>query len=224
MTSPTDTRHAMPFCRIELAVFARQGDGLVLLTAQRDSAPERGRWALPGGVIRIDLDATLDAAALRIAQERTGQALQGLQALRAVGGKGRDARGSAGGWALSVVYRTLLAEPPAVLAGKRVQALRWTDVNALDELAPWAFDHRALADEALAVTRHDIAELRFAPGYLPERFTLTQLQQACEVVLGYPLEKSNFRRKLRERSVVQPVAGRFHTGAFRPAAVYRLKR
>lgn len=223
MNTPTDTRYPMPFCRIELAVFARDGDRLVLLAARREGAPERGRWALPGGVIRIDLDDDLAAAAARVALERTGQSLPGLQPMRAVGGRGRDARGSAQGWALSLVYRALLPAPPAVITGKRVQALRWIDVDALDTLAPWAFDHRQLADEALAATRQDIEDLRFAAGYLPERFTLTQLQQACEVVLGHPIEKSNFRRKLRERDVVQALAGEYQTGPFRPAALYQLK-
>lgn len=224
MNTPTTTRYPMPFCRIELAVFARDGEQLKLLAAQRDSAPERGRWALPGGVIRLDLDGDLAAAARRVAQERTGQALPGLQPLCAVGGRGRDTRGAVGGWALSVVYRVLLGALPAVLPGKRVQALRWVEVDELDTLAPWAFDHRQLAADALAATRQDVAELRFAAGYLPERFTLTQLQQACEIVLSQPLEKSNFRRKLRERDVVQALAGEYQTGPFRPAAVYRLRR
>lgn len=222
MTSTSPTRYPMPFCRVELAAFARDGDHLLMLAARRDSAPDRGRWALPGGVVRIDLDADLAQAAARVALERTGHALAGLQQLCAVGGQGRDARGPAQGWALSLVYRAVLAQPPQLQAGKRVQALRWIDVSEFDSLSPWAFDHRQLADEALAALRQDITDLRFPPGLLPARFTLTQLQKTCEVVLGEALEKSNFRRKLRERAVVEAVHGEFQTGPFRPAALYRL--
>lgn len=224
MSEPEKKRYPMPFCRIELAVLAPRDGRLSLLLARRDSAPDRGRWALPGGVIRIEEDADLEAAAARVARERIGSEPPGLQPLRAVGGRDRDARGDVRGWAISLVYRTLLAAPPEVAPGKRVQELRWVDVEKFDELGPWAFDHRQLADEAVDATRTDAEEFRLPAGYLPAKFTLTALQKACEVVLGHPIEKSNFRRKLRDRDIVEPLEGEFQTGAFRPAAVYRLRQ
>jgi 8-oxo-dGTP diphosphatase len=223
MSETPTTQHPMPFCRIELAVLAPQGGRLALLLSKRDAVPDRGKWALPGGVVKIEEDADLDDAAARVAKERLGHLPNGLQPLRAVGGRGRDTRGAARGWAISLVYRALLGSPPDVTAGKRVQELRWVDVTEFGSLGFWAFDHRQLAQEAVATTRRDIEDFRFPPGYLPSKFTLTELQRACEAALGQPLEKSNFRRKLRDRDVVEAVEGEFQTGAFRPAALYRLK-
>lgn len=213
----------MPFCRIELAVMAPLDGRISLLLAKRDAAPDRGKWALPGGVVKIEEDADLSGAAARVAKERLDLSPAGLQPLRAVGGRGRDARGATRGWAISLVYRALLPAPPAVSAGKRVQELRWVDAAEFDSLGAWAFDHRELADEAIATTRREIEDFRFPPGYLPDKFTLTELQRSCEVVLGYPLEKSNFRRKLKERDLVSQIEGEYQTGAFRPAALYRLR-
>ena len=71
MTSPTGTPvHPMPFVRIELVVLTVQEGALQVLLGRRAGAPYAGRWALPGGVLRIDLDDDLDAACLRVADAR----------------------------------------------------------------------------------------------------------------------------------------------------------
>lgn len=46
-----------------------------------------------------------------------------------------------------------------------------------------------------------------AEGFLPETFTLGELQQTCEHILGRPLDKSSFRRKLSDRELVEPIEG-----------------
>ena len=64
--------HPMPFVRLELVVMSIQDERLVILEGKREQAPYQGKWALPGGVLRIDLDKTLDDAVQRVAQERLG--------------------------------------------------------------------------------------------------------------------------------------------------------
>ena len=65
MTHADPKRHPMPFTRLEIAVMSLVDGELQVLLARRAEAPYAGRWALPGGVLRIDLDASLDAAARR---------------------------------------------------------------------------------------------------------------------------------------------------------------
>ncbi len=67
--------HPMPFTRVEIATFAVEAGQLQVLLGQRAEAPYKGRWALPGGVLRIDKDADLDAACQRVANERLGGAV-----------------------------------------------------------------------------------------------------------------------------------------------------
>jgi 8-oxo-dGTP diphosphatase len=214
--------YPMPICRVEIAVQSILDGRLCTLVARREAPPYKGFWALPGGVLRVDLDSDLDAAAKRVATARLGITPPNLRQMTAVGAKGRDPRGE-GSWGLSVVYRTLIPEGALTFTpGKRVAELRWTPV---DELMPrTAFDHAELISRAAAQTRADVASLLFAAGFVPERFTLSELQYRCEQVLGHPLDKASFRRKLRDRDLIEPVAGEMQQGsAHRPAAIYRLR-
>lgn len=177
---------------------------------------------MPGGVLRIDLDQDLDHAAQRVAMERLGTEVPFLRQLTAVGSKKRDPRAP---WALSIAYRALLPwELIAPVAGKRIEALAWRPADEGANDAGLAFDHGALIAMALAATRREIDELDLPFGFLPERFTLGELQAACEQILGRRLDKSSFRRKLDERKLVEPIEGEMRTGAFRPAQLYQLNK
>jgi hypothetical protein len=122
-----------------------------------------------------------------------------------------------------VVYRALVAiDQIHPVAGKRITDLAWVPVDDLESHTPLAFDHEAIVKEALKQTRAQIDELDFPVGYLPEKFTLSELQKVCEQLSGSRIDKSSFRRKLRERELVEPIEGEFEGGANRPAAVYRL--
>ena len=138
---PAARAYPMPFTRIELAVLSIVDGGLAVLLGKREQAPHKGKWALPGGVLRIDLDADLGAAAQRVADERLGW-LPFLRLLTAVGSKSRDPRAP---WALAIVYRALVpldAFDPK--AGKRLENLRWVPVDEAAADTRLAFDHAEL--------------------------------------------------------------------------------
>jgi 8-oxo-dGTP diphosphatase len=100
MSTSSANNYPMPFTRLELAVLGVVEGELHVLLAKRAGDPFKGRWALPGGVLRINLDESLEAAAQRVAQERLGCHLPFLRQLCAVGGPQRDAQRSS--WALSL--------------------------------------------------------------------------------------------------------------------------
>lgn len=56
---------------------------------------------------------------------------------------------------------------------------------------------------------------------LPERFPLRALQEVHEAILGRPLTKPAFRRKMLDRGYLEPTGEREAAGAFRPAELYR---
>ncbi len=214
--------HPMPFVRLELVILSIQDDTLVVLQGRREQAPYAGRWALPGGVLRIDLDKTLDDAVQRVAAERLGVHLPHVRQLCAVGGARRDPRAP---WALSVVYRALVPlEAFAPTPGKRLASLRWVQAEEAATDAHLAFDHAQLIAQAVSAMRADVEALDLPAGFIPPDFTLTELQQLCEALLGRRLDKSSFRRKLDERNLVEPMPGEMRAaGAHRPAQVYRLR-
>lgn len=214
----SSSTYPMPFTRIELAVLSIVEGNLAVLLGKREQAPHKGKWALPGGVLRIDLDADLNKGAQRVAGERLGVELPFLRLLTAVGSKSRDPRAP---WALAIVYRALVpidAFDPK--AGKRLEELRWVPADEAATDTRLAFDHSELVRGAAAATRAEIERLNLPFGFLPEKFTLGELQTLCEAMLGRRLDKSSFRRRLDEHRLLQPVSGELRTGAFRPAQLY----
>lgn len=220
--SPGRKTHPMPFTRVELAVMSVVEDRLCVLLARRQEDPHAGKWALPGGALRIDLDGTLEDAAQRVAHERLGVRLPFLRQLCAAGAKNRDPRAP---WALSVVYRALLpVESVAAVPGKRIEALEWRPVDDVVNDRKIAFDHAVLIRRAVEAMRDEIRRLELPFGFLPEAFTLTELQVTCEQLLGARLDKSSFRRRLDALGVVEAIEGEMRGGAFRPAQLYRCAR
>lgn len=210
----------MPFVRLELAVLSIRDNGLQVLLGKRVESPHAGRWALPGGVVRIDLDLDLMTGCQRVAKERIGTKVPNLTQVGAVGGRWRDPRAP---WALSVVYRSLIqARPLDVSPGKRLDELAWVGVGQVADLK-LAFDHAELVVRAVEATRAEFQALRFPRGCLPDQFTLAELQQTSEAVLGRPLDKSSFRRRVDEAGCLQRVEGAMRTGPFRPAQLFELR-
>lgn len=212
-------KHAMPFTRVEVAVMALVDGGLQVLLARRAEAPHAGAWALPGGVLRIDLDGNLDDAARRVMRERLGVDLPFLRQIQAVGGPTRDPRAP---WALSLVYRALTQPIDIqVKPGKRVSELRWFPVDEAAANPKLAFDHAALIAKSVQVTRDEVEDLKLPFEFLPEAFTLGELQACCEQILGRRLHKASFRRRLADRGLVEAIPGEARGGANRPAQLFR---
>lgn len=211
--------YPMPFTRIELIVMSIVDGKLSVLLGKRSQAPHKGKWALPGGVLRIDLDKNLDDAAQRVAQERLGVNLAFLRQLQAVGGKSRDSRAL---WALSIAYRALLpVELIDPVAGKRLDEIEWRPIEEVTEDTSLAFDHVDLIRSAVAITRKEIDQLDLPFEFIAEKFTLGELQACCEILCGRRLDKSSFRRRLEDKELVEMVPDEMRTGAFRPAQLFR---
>jgi 8-oxo-dGTP diphosphatase len=210
--------YPMPFTRMELCILSVVEGELCVLLGKREEEPEKGLWAMPGGVLRIDLDNTLEDAAQRVSRERIGVALPYLKQQCAIGGKGRDPRSP---WAISLVYRALIpAENFSPKAGKRLTNLKWLNVETASIDTTLAFDHQLLIASAVKDLHHEIESMDLPFDYFPNEFTLGELQMGCESLLGYSLDKSSFRRKLDDRKIVRAIDGEFKRGANRPARLF----
>jgi hypothetical protein len=106
-------------------------------------------------------------------------------------------------------------------AGKRLDELRWSPIDEAMVDQNLAFDHRSLIQLAVKDVRTEIDQLELPFEYLPEQFTLGELQATCEVILGRRLDKSSFRRRIDDRAIIEPVPGEMRVGAFRPAQLFR---
>ncbi len=82
-----------------------------------------------------------------------------------------------------------------------------------------AFDHALLIACGLQRLRNKIEYTDIIFNLMPELFSLTELQQVYEVVLGRPLAKANFRRKIAD--LVVETGEKQAAVGHRPAKLYR---
>jgi 8-oxo-dGTP diphosphatase len=201
---------------VDCVVFAVVDEALRVLLIRRGRAPFAGGWALPGGFIEMDED--LEAAARRELSEETGLRNLYLEQLYTFGDPGRDPRGRV----VSVAYYALVDPAGHQLeAASDADAVEWFAVDALPELA---FDHQVILETALERLR---GKVRYAPlGFelLPSRFTLTQLQRLYEIILGRPLDKRNFRRKIHGMGLLHDTGKTLAGVAHRAPRLYRFDR
>lgn len=85
-----------------------------------------------------------------------------------------------------------------------------------------AYDHIKILDYALDRIRNKVLYTNIAFGLLAENFTLTELQQVFEVLLGKELIKPNFRKWISKKVEQTQIIKK--TGAYRPSKLYRLKK
>ncbi|WP_374010131.1 NUDIX domain-containing protein [Leifsonia sp. LS-T14] len=179
---------------------------------RRIREPFEGRWALPGGPLRVGED--LAYAAARSLNDTTGLTPSYLEQLYAFG----DADRSPGAdRVVSVVYWALVRSEEAERASVS-ENVRWLPADDLPELA---FDHNVIVEYALWRLRTKMEYSRIAHAFLGERFTLAQLRGVHEAVLGRGLDPANFRRTI-EASGAVVATDEYLTGTpHRPPRLYR---
>ena len=181
-------KYQRPALTVDCVVFGLDDAGLQVLLIERDLEPHRGKWALPGGFVKMGEE--LDEAARRELEEETGLRGVFLEQLYTFGALGRDPRTRV----ISVAYYSLVnIQDHHARAATDAADAAWVGVNGLGELA---FDHGDILEKALDRLK---GKLRYQPiGFelLPRKFTLTQLQKLYETVLETDLDKRNFRKKI----------------------------
>ena len=211
-----EKKRLYPIVTADVALFTLQDLRLRVLLIQRANSPTPGGWALPGGVLNPEIDDSLEQTATRILAAKTRVALPHLEQIATHSGADRDPRG----WSVSVLYYALLPsdQVPAV-AGDKTESIEWCDPEQPGHRL--AFDHRQLLTEALHTLRDKVAGGALPLHLLPGKFTLTELQRACEAILGQELDKGAFRRQIKDAAELVAVEGEFLRGAQRPAQIYR---
>lgn len=218
-------KQLFPLVSADVALFS-VGDGcLQVLLVQREQDPAAGLWALPGSVLKPHIDRDLEATARRALRDKISVEVPYLEQLRTFAGPDRDPRG----WSMAVLHYALLPrdEVQAVVRS-RVEQVRWADADAVGQTL--AFDHAAQLRLARSALRQRVQEHALPLHLMPKRFTLTQLQKVCEVILApspdepLALDKGAFRRRFARSPDIAEIPGEFEYGAQRPAQLFRVSQ
>jgi 8-oxo-dGTP diphosphatase len=198
---------------VDCVVFGFDEGELKIMLIQRDLPPFEGKWALPGGFVRVD--ETLDEAARRELEEETGIGKVFLEQLYTFGDIHRDPRERV----VSVAYYALVKlSDYSIKATTDARNAAWFGVSDVPKLA---FDH----DRILAIALQRLqGKVRYQPiGFelLPPKFTLSQLQHLYETVLDQKLDKRNFRKKIQSMGLLVELDEIEQDVAHRAARLYR---
>lgn len=204
-----------PKVTVDIVVFTIDDKKLKTLLVLRKYPPFKDRWALPGGFIRKHEE--LPQAALRELKEETGVKKVYLEQLYTFGEEKRDPRGRI----ITISYFALVPKGHIRLkASHDAKEARLFPINVLPKLA---FDHQKIVTYALTRVRNKIQYTNTAWSLLPEKFSLSEIQEVYEKIWGRRVDKRNFRKKILSLGLIKPVKGIQRGLKQRPAKLHSFK-
>ncbi len=225
------TEFDRPSLAVDVVILTVIDGGLQVALVERAEHPDKGRWALPGGFVRID--ESLDSAATRVLTEKAGLSDVYLEQLYTFGDPGRDPRTRV----VSVAYYALVDQARLESAHDSGLVFGRIDVPWEGETGgpvdvrtgpgrelPLAFDHADILGMAVKRIRGKLDYTPIGFQLLPEKFTLRRLQDVHETILGRTFNKDSFRRRMLSSGLLEATGERESEVGHRPAELYRFTK
>lgn len=205
-----------PLLTVDMAIFSVDAGQLQVLLIKRSNYPQKDKWALPGGFVNLSHDPDLMASAHRKLVEKTGIQSPYLEQVASIGNATRDPRG----WSVTVLYFALIDfKEFQKNATEQTEYSEWISISEAKTL-DLAFDHLQLLNLAVERLTNKTRYTALPVSLMPKLFTLTELQQIYEIILGQRLEKKSFRRRMLEAGAVEETDQSKIAGK-RPAQLYK---
>lgn len=195
-------------------IFGFDGNKLKVLLIERGIEPFKGKWALPGGFLKMDESA--EEGARRELKEETGLTGAYIRQFHAFTAPDRDPRERV----ITIAYYALVRLQD-VKGGDDAARAQWM---SLDEVPSLAFDH----DQILRMAERELRrQIHFEPiGFelLPEKFTMRALQQLYEAILDVRFDRRNFYNKMTHLGLLNQSDDTVRQSAKRDAYLYTFNR
>lgn len=207
-----------PSVAVDLVLFTVKEGALSVVLTKRDQHPFMGMLSLPGTFVGVS--ESLDEAVARCLNQKMGLSDIYFEQLYTWGEVDRDPRMRI----ISVSYYALIPEGRLTETDKGSEIreqLYPVDALTADDTFSLAFDHKKIIAYGRERIRNKVEYSDIAFELLPEYFTLPQLQSIHEILLGKPLYKANFRKKMADR--VTPTDRMANPDGHRPGRIYNKK-
>ena len=197
-----------PHVSVDCVVFGFDGGKLKILLIERTIEEQNfSDKKLPGSIIFEEED--LDEAASRILNELTGLKNIYLSQFRCFGNPNRTKDVRDRNWLerltrmkigriVTVGYVALIKISRKIIFESENTAANWYDIDSLKSFQ-LAFDHNEIADTALEYIRHKVkSEPLMLFELLPQKFTMTQLRNLYDSIMGTTSDVRNFKKKIMQ--------------------------
>ncbi len=198
---------------VDAIVFGYNAGKISILLIQRKYDPFKGRWAIPGGFVLEE--ESLEEAVHRELKEETGVSINYLEQLYTFGAVERDPRGRV----VSVAYFGLIQPDGHTLEASTDAALaQWFEIDDLPELS---FDHRLILKVAIERLKGKITYEPIGFELLETKFPFSDLEKLYTTLLGRPVDRRNFRKKINSLNILDELDEKVSLGAGRPASLFK---
>lgn len=185
-------KYPHPSVTTDCVIFGFDGTKLNVLLVERGIEPFKGRWAFPGGFIKMD-ETALQGAKRELFEE-TGLKDAYIRQFHTFSAVDRDPRERV----ITIAYYALV-RISEVKGGDDAAKAQWF---SLDQVPSLAFDHDMILRQALSVLRQQIHFEPIGFELLPEKFTMSQLQHLYEAILDVKFDRRNFSNKMLKLGIL----------------------
>ena len=185
-------RYPHPAVTTDCVIFGFDGERLQVLLIERGIEPYKGKWAFPGGFLKMD--ETAEEGARRELKEETGLDGAYMEQFHTFSAPERDPRERV----ITIAYYALV-NIQEVKGGDDAASARWFP---LDDIPSLAFDHDYILRMATQRLREQIHFQPIGFELLPEKFTLKELQLLYEAILGINFDRRNFSKKMMHLEIL----------------------
>src|SRR5687767_3175570 len=196
---------------VDCVLFGFENNELKVLLIKSDLEEFKGQWSLLGDLVRPNEN--LDSASYRVLKERTGLDDVYLEQVYTFG----EVKRHPAGRVITTAYYSLINIKDHQLKLSHNE-LHWHDVN---EISTLAFDHKKILDTCLKRLQSKIEEHPIVFNLLPEKFSLRELQNLYEAILGVKMDRRNFRKKFFLMNWLEDMNELEQDVPHRPGKLYR---
>lgn len=198
------------------SIFTVEDGKVKVLLIQRKNEPFKDRWALVGGALYNNEE--IESGVKREIYEKTG--IKDTEIYFANHFSRVDR---------SPIMRMVALSYVGIVDNKKMKVLKKTfktsnaDWFTIDNIPNLAYDHNEIIKDSLEKLKELIINTDILKVLFSDEFTIPELQSVYEIILGYSLDRRNFRKKLLLDNLIVDTNKYKNYRGNKPAKLYKFR-